>query len=87
MAPPKGPRAQAQAPVVDRNPPSNEQASGDTPAPIGPLSGRLTVCQQYTYEQQVRHLLTLNRCDPAREDNFRLQGVQLIDTIRQLLQL
>ena len=28
-----------------------------------------------------------NGCDPNREDNYRLQGVQLIDNIRESLQL
>ena len=32
-------------------------------------------------------MLKDNGCDPAREDNYRLQGVQLIDNVRQHLQL
>lgn len=28
-----------------------------------------------------------NGCDPAREDNYRLQGVQLIENVREHLKL
>lgn len=28
-----------------------------------------------------------NGCDPAREDNYRLQGVQLIENVREYLKL
>jgi CTD kinase subunit beta len=53
----------------------------------GPHPGYITSSNQYTCERKIRHLLKENGCDPAREDNYRLQGVQLIDNVREHLQL
>lgn len=58
-----------------------------TPVRAGPHPGYITSSNQYTCERKIRHLLKENGCDPAREDNYRLQGVQLIDNVREHLQL
>lgn len=54
---------------------------------IGPHPGIIKSSNQYTPEDRVRRLLVDNGSDPAREDNNRLQGVQLLDGVRQQLQL
>ncbi|KAK2028010.1 C-type cyclin [Colletotrichum zoysiae] len=78
---PSGPKAQ-----------QNAGAANPTPAPVpepaaskGPHPGHIQVACQYTSEQRLRRMLRDNKSDPAREDNYRLQGVQLIDNIRTLL--
>lgn len=53
----------------------------------GPNPGAVSVACQYTQEQQLRRMQRDNGCDPSREDSYRLQGVQLIDTVRESLQL
>lgn len=63
-------------------------ANGDsTPARIGPHPGFISSSNQYSSEIKIRRMLKDNGCDPAREDNYRLQGVQLIDNVRENLQL
>lgn len=84
MAHPK-PRVQAQPADRDRN--NSDSNDAAAPVPKGPHPGYVSSAQQYTFEHQIRRLQVVNRSDPAREDNYRLQGVQLIDSIRQLLQL
>jgi CTD kinase subunit beta len=59
----------------------------DPSAPKGPNAGNITVGHQYIFEQNVRLMLRENGCDPAREDSYRIQGVQLIDNVREALQL
>ncbi|KAJ9151474.1 Cyclin-like protein [Coniochaeta hoffmannii] len=53
----------------------------------GPNPGAISIANQYTFEQNVRQMLRENGCDPAREDSYRIQGVQLIDNVREALQL
>jgi CTD kinase subunit beta len=62
-------------------------ANGDTIAKIGPHPGFISSSNQYTSELKLRRMLKDNGCDPARQDNYRLQGVQLIDNVRDYLQL
>lgn len=57
------------------------------PQAKGPHPGFVSVSNQYTFEQILRRMMKENGNDPAREDNYRLQGVQLIDTVREHLQL
>lgn len=59
----------------------------DFPAKVGPHPGFISSSNQYSSELKLRRMLKDNGCDPAREDNYRLQGVQLIDNVRQQLQL
>ncbi|KAI5464952.1 hypothetical protein BGZ63DRAFT_470930 [Mariannaea sp. PMI_226] len=68
------------------NEPANANANGDV-AKIGPHPGYISSSNQYTTELRVRRLLKENGCDPARQDSYRLQGVQLIDNVREYLQL
>ncbi|UKZ94757.1 uncharacterized protein TrAFT101_009609 [Trichoderma asperellum] len=62
-------------------------SNGDTASRIGPHPGYISSSNQYSSELKIRRMLKDNGCDPAREDNYRLQGVQLIDTVRQHLNL
>jgi len=55
--------------------------------PRGPDPGVTLVPAQYTFEQKIRQLQKAVGSDPTREDNYRLQGVQMIDNVRQALQL
>ncbi len=60
----------------------------DEPSPPkGPHAGEVSVARQYTVEQQLRRMQREIGCDPSREDNYRLQGVQLIENVRESLQL
>lgn len=54
---------------------------------IGPHPGYISSSSQYVSEQRLRKMLRDNGCDPAREEHYRLQGVQLIDNVRLYLQL
>lgn len=62
-------------------------SNGDSTSRIGPHPGYISSSNQYSSELKIRRMLKENGCDPAREDNYRLQGVQLIDTVRQHLNL
>lgn len=59
----------------------------DPSAPKGPNPGAISIANQYTFEQKVRQMLRENGCDPAREDSYRIQGIQLIENVREALQL
>lgn len=61
--------------------------NGDGVPKIGPHPGFISSSNQYTSELKLRRMLKDNGCDPARQDNYRLQGVQLLDNVRQYLQL
>ncbi|KAF4844530.1 CTD kinase subunit beta [Colletotrichum siamense] len=84
---PSGPKAQQQAAASN-----NASTNSSTPAPAaepqvpkGPHPGHIQVSCQYTSEQRLRRMLRDNKSDPAREDSYRLQGVQLIDNVRNVL--
>ncbi|KAL2126640.1 hypothetical protein VTI74DRAFT_485 [Chaetomium olivicolor] len=66
-------------------------ASGRSPpadnAPIGPPSGLSAIPAQYNSEQGLRQSMKHTGYDEAREDGYRLKGIQLIDSVRQSLQL
>ncbi|KAF7544267.1 hypothetical protein G7046_g9822 [Stylonectria norvegica] len=62
-------------------------SNGDSSVKVGPHPGFISSSNQYTSELKLRRMLKENGCDPAREDNYRLQGVQLIDNVRENLQL
>ncbi|ROT43037.1 cyclin-like protein [Sodiomyces alkalinus F11] len=53
----------------------------------GPHPGHVQVACQFTLEQKLRRMLKEQSYDPAREDTYRLQGVQLIDNVRESLHL
>ncbi|KAK3687443.1 hypothetical protein B0T22DRAFT_439074 [Podospora appendiculata] len=68
-------------------PTSNGPAAGDAQPPLGPDSGLSSIPTQYIQEQSLRQMLKNIGYDEAREDNYRLKGVQLIDSVRQSLKL
>jgi CTD kinase subunit beta len=79
------------APTSPKSAPSTAPAAsaenGTSTTKIGPHPGFITSSNQYSSEIKIRRMLRDNGCDPAREDNYRLQGVQLIDNVRENLQL
>jgi CTD kinase subunit beta len=64
---------------------ANGSTDGDNK--VGPHPGFIFSSNQYSTETTIRRMLKANGCDPAREDNYRLQGVQLIDNVRNQLNL
>ncbi|KAI1334467.1 hypothetical protein F5Y15DRAFT_401550 [Xylariaceae sp. FL0016] len=54
---------------------------------VGPRIGALKVGRQYIYELTIRRKLANVGGDVARETSYRLQGIQLIDEVRNHLQL
>ncbi|KPM40119.1 hypothetical protein AK830_g6448 [Neonectria ditissima] len=69
---------------LDRPP---NTTNGNAAARIGPHPGFISSSNQYTTELKLRRMLKDNGCDPARQDSYRLQGVQLIENVREYLQL
>ncbi|KAM7203465.1 CTD kinase subunit beta [Naviculisporaceae sp. PSN 640] len=55
--------------------------------PIGPQSGLSFIPTQFIHEQRVRQMLLGVGYNEAQEDQLRIKGVQLIDNVRQSLQL
>jgi CTD kinase subunit beta len=53
----------------------------------GPPSGLSAIHTQYNSEQGLRQSIKHIGYDEAREDGYRLKGIQLIDSVRQSLQL
>ncbi|KAK7413486.1 RNA polymerase II C-terminal domain kinase beta subunit [Neonectria punicea] len=73
------------APSRSNHPPNT--TNGDTAVKVGPHPGFISSSNQYTTELKLRRMLKDNGCDPARQDSYRLQGVQLIENVREYLQL
>ncbi len=68
--------------------PPTASANGSSAAPkVGPHPGFISSSNQYSSETRIRRMFRNNGCDPAREDNYRLQGVQLIENVREHLKL
>ncbi|KAK4151015.1 hypothetical protein C8A00DRAFT_17539 [Chaetomidium leptoderma] len=59
----------------------------DDSNPVGPPSGLSAIPSQYSSEQGLRQSMKQIGYDEAREDGYRLKGIQLIDGVRQSLQL
>jgi len=74
--PKTAPAAKEPKPVAELHPPAK-----------GPHPGYVSVANQYTLEQRLRRMQKEIGCDPSREDTYRLQGVQLIENVRESLQL
>lgn len=89
-------------PYGQLTPPSeDEDAAGATkaimapaPAPLtapngqpGPHPSFIEVAKPYIFQQKVEAYLAAIGMAEAKEDSIRLQGVQLIDTVRRSLQL
>lgn len=82
---PSGPKAQS---VAQSAAATNNSAPAPEPAAAkGPHPGHMQVSCQFTSEQRLRRMLRDNKSDPAREDSYRLQGVQLIDNVRTMLRV
>lgn len=77
---PTGPKASQPQRRPSPPPPVDER-------PKGPSPGNIALSTQYRFEQNIRRLQKEYGCDPAREDSYRIQGVQLIDSVRQALRL
>ncbi|KAJ4153491.1 hypothetical protein LMH87_009976 [Akanthomyces muscarius] len=74
------------APTAPANGSSTSNATAATPK-VGPHPGFISSSNQYSSEARIRRMFRNNGCDPAREDNYRLQGVQLIENVREHLKL
>lgn len=61
--------------------------NGNATPKVGPHPGFISSSNQYSTETRIRRMFRSNGCDPAREDNYRLQGVQLIENVREHLKL
>ncbi|RDA96175.1 hypothetical protein CP533_1655 [Ophiocordyceps camponoti-saundersi (nom. inval.)] len=77
----------APSPAEEASPTDQTTSPNGQGGRIGPHPGFISSSNQYSAEIKLRRLLKDNGCDPAREDNYRLQGVQLIDNVREYLQL
>jgi CTD kinase subunit beta len=75
------------APQPARPPAAAHDEAASNEDPIGPPSGLSSTPTLYISEQNIRHMLKSISYDEAREDNYRLKGIQLIDTVRESLQL
>ncbi|KAF3359962.1 hypothetical protein VdG1_01652 [Verticillium dahliae VDG1] len=89
---PNGPRAQTTAKDADKLPPQPPIPEGvvaldHTEPPKGPHPGHVQVACLFTLEQKLQRMLKEHGCEPAREDTYRLQGVQLLDNVREYLHL
>ncbi|CRK29738.1 hypothetical protein BN1723_003608 [Verticillium longisporum] len=85
---PNGPRAQTTAKDADKLPaqppiPEGVVALDHTEPPKGPHPGHVQVACLFTLEQKLQRMLKEHGCEPAREDTYRLQGVQLLDNVRE----
>jgi CTD kinase subunit beta len=53
----------------------------------GPHPSYIQVAKPFIFEQKVQGQMIATGANPAREDNYRLQGIQWIDEVRRALQL
>ncbi|KAK4096086.1 cyclin-like protein [Parathielavia hyrcaniae] len=67
--------------------PAGTSAVAESSHSVGPPSGLLAIPSQYSSEQRLRQSMKHAGHDEAREDGYRLKGIQLIDSVRQSLQL
>ena len=67
--------------------PASRGAAAADSIPVGPPSGLSAIPSQYNSEQGLRQSMKQLGYDEAREDGYRLKGIQLIDSVRQSLQL
>lgn len=67
--------------------PPNPDEATEAPPLVGPHPGIVSVPAQYVFEQNIRQMQKAAGSDPNREDNNRLQGVQMIDNVRRALHL
>lgn len=68
-------------------PREHKELTPDEPPSLGPPSGLSGIPTQFNTEQDIRQVMKSIGCDEAREDTYHLKGVQLIDNVRESLQL
>ncbi|KAK4196590.1 putative C-type cyclin [Triangularia verruculosa] len=71
-------------------PATNGQPAAPAPAddvPIGPVTGLSEIATQYISEQTLQQMLKAIAYEEAKDDHYRIRGVQLIDNVREALQL
>ncbi|AEO60942.1 hypothetical protein MYCTH_2310696 [Thermothelomyces thermophilus ATCC 42464] len=73
--------------AADPPTPAGQETGPSDSNPIGPPSGLSAIPSRYNSEQGLRQSMKQIGYDEAREDGYRLKGVQLIDSVRQSLQL
>lgn len=71
--------------MAPANPPQATPAPESSPP--GPHPSYIQVAKPFVFEQKVQSQIIATGANPAREDSFRLQGVQWIDDVRKALQL
>lgn len=71
--------------MAPANPPHAVPAPESSPP--GPHPSYIQVAKPFVFEQKVQSQIIATGANPAREDSFRLQGVQWIDDVRKALQL
>ncbi|KAM7210587.1 hypothetical protein V8F06_014029 [Rhypophila decipiens] len=84
---PAGNGATATPASTDAKKDSEKGQKKEEPLPIGPQSGLSFIPTQFIHEQRVRQMLLNVGCNETQEDQLRIKGVQLIDNVRQSLQL
>ncbi|KAI1379472.1 hypothetical protein F4677DRAFT_409312 [Hypoxylon crocopeplum] len=67
--------------------PNHAAKNGTVESRVGPPLGTIKVGHQYICESHIRRMFAEKRLDVAREANYRLQGTQLIESIREALLL
>ncbi|KAI2602245.1 hypothetical protein GGR54DRAFT_625065 [Hypoxylon sp. NC1633] len=65
--------------------PDHAAKNGIMESHAGPPLGTVKVGRQYFSEAHIRRIFIEKSLDPAREANYRLQGVQLIQSMREAL--
>ncbi|KAK0726426.1 hypothetical protein B0T21DRAFT_293612 [Apiosordaria backusii] len=69
-------------PAAPTAPATNGQSVATAPAddvPIGPVTGLSEIATQYISEQTLRQMLKAIAYEEAKDDHYRIRGVQLID--------
>ncbi|KAK0641775.1 C-terminal domain kinase-like protein [Cercophora newfieldiana] len=67
--------------------PAKPPAPAHDEQPIGPPSGLSATPVRFLSEQTIQQMLKSTGYDQAREDTYRIKGIQLIDNVREALQL
>lgn len=66
---------------------NGQSAAPADDVPIGPVTGLSGMATQYISEQTLQQRLKAIAYEEAKDDHYRIRGVQLIDNVREALQL
>ncbi|KAK4640812.1 RNA polymerase II C-terminal domain kinase beta subunit [Podospora bellae-mahoneyi] len=66
---------------------NGQSAAPADDVPIGPVTGLSDMATQYISEQTLQQRLKAIAYEEAKDDHYRIRGVQLIDNVREALQL